>query len=1066
MTRYAALLGLVATAAGFQFPSDCDHATRVVKTDATGTITQSSYGADVKLCWFVQCRGGDLSLQFSSFDLEPTYDYLTLAKVENYAVGAQVFRSAALTTPTTSNVNGGDGAYMLLDSDAAVSGTGFTVSWTCSGAVASEFPPLCSSEEVKDTTSGTIAYGPYVSLQSPCWYIPCSNDLTLTWSQLDTELDYDFVTVSTVSNFARTEVLKTSGTAVPASATYSSADGAIIEFKSDEYVNENGFTVQWSCGVSTPATPSPPTQAPTFTFPSSCSASTILDTPGSLDYPTGTASYANNENTCWFFSCPSKQYTVLQWSAFNTESGYDMVNVFPVNGGVIGSTALLSDKSGTSSPSDTVADGQEGIYMRFTSDGSVTRGGFELTWSCADLLPVDYRTDLNNRVEFESLAARNNVPGALEVLEVKFVILNINTATPSLYFMNTQKFEFHFYFVRDSLGAYSSNTQWNDDSYFWDTRKNIAGTMIAHDSYTSESGTQGLYTVEFWPTDPVSAALTIKAFQLIESHFAEAAGRLVHYPAGPTQITIYNDNKLTFETNNVPVIMSEELFGSVTFSPLNLGEGYGTLRVIETGSETFSVRDVVIFKAIPNDLSHVGGIITDEPQTPLSHINLKAKQNNMPNAYIKGASGKAEILALVGKVVQYVVRADGYELREATQAEADAWLESVRPATSQTPLSDLTVTDPIRLTAIANADWIRYGAKAANVAELAKVLERSQVPDGYAIPFSVYDEYMKVKRCEGADVDDMGNSVPNGEFRDLCADANDPAGKSFNEQIQAIMTDADFLSDAETRDDMLKDFRKEVKKGEVPAAIDTKLNAMHQWWAEADGTMLRSVRLRSSTNNEDLAGFNGAGLYESTTHDPDEGDISKSAKKVWAGLWTFRAYEERDFYRIDHFKTYMGVLAHESYGDEQVNGVGVTKNVYQQGTNGHYINAQYGEISVTNPEPIVVGGETVNSIPDEFLLAEVLGNDANGNIEYQWIQQYMRHSNVETVYGVPVSTVNVLTDAEVVELRVAMAKVQVHFKPIYNGDDTFAIDIEFKITRTTDGSRGHLEIKQARPWID
>ena len=63
-------------------------------------------------------------------------------------------------------------------------------------------------------------------------------------------------------------------------------------------------------------------------------------------------------------------------------------------------------------------------------------------------------------------------------------------------------------------------------------------------------------------------------------------------------------------------------------------------------------------------------------------------------------------------------------------------------------------------------------------------------------------------------------------------------------------------------------------------------------------------------------------------------------------------------------------------------------------------------------------------------------------------------------------TENVLTDAEVTELRIAMQKIQTHFKAIYAGNTDFAMDIEFKITRTEDGSRGHLEIKQARPWVD
>jgi hypothetical protein len=803
---------------------------------------------------------------------------------------------------------------------------------------------------------------------------------------------------------------------------------------------------------------------------------------------------------------------------------------------------------------------------------------WQVSTTCGDTPAVgNYLQDIDTRESFEAIAARSSVPGAIGIHEVKFVIMDINSDEPKLYFMNTNKFEYHYNFVNQVLGTYSNTSTFNNDTYFFDERKNIAGTILAHDNYHAPSGEQGLYTVEFWPTDPVSPLLTTKTYSLINAHFSAAANKLAHYPASDTQLTIYNDNQSVFEANNVPVILNDELFANVTFTPLNLGEGYGTLRVIETGAETFSVRDVVIFKAIPNDLSHVGGIITDGPQTPLSHINLKAKQNATPNAFIKDASADPAILALVGKVVKFTVIADGYELVEATQAEADTWLESVRPASSQTPESDLSPQLPIRLTQIGNADWVRYGAKASNVAELAKVLERNQVPDGYAIPFSMYDEFMNLKRCEGTDVDEVtGEETPNGQFRELCEQqiqinnydvtarrrklttaftlpanttnfniemtstvdldlvltenntyivsanhtslldntgtitykgltitysgwnsgnetitiegtntsdlqisaygyqagsgqlkvsqgSEDPAGKSFNEQISSIMTDAEFLADPVARDAKLKAFRKEIKKGEVTELMNTRLNAMHDFWRNTDGSMTRSVRLRSSTNNEDLAGFNGAGLYESNTHDPDEGEISDSVKKVWAGLWTFRAFEERDFYRIDHFKTYMGVLAHESYGDEQANGVGVTKNIYSLGTKGHYVNVQYGEISVTNPEPIVVAGQTVNSIPDEFLLAEVIG--ASG-YEMEWIKQYIRHTNVETVYDLPVTTDSVLTELEIEELRIAMDKIQAHFKPIYNGDENFAMDIEFKITRTTDGSRGHLEIKQARPWVD
>lgn len=613
---------------------------------------------------------------------------------------------------------------------------------------------------------------------------------------------------------------------------------------------------------------------------------------------------------------------------------------------------------------------------------------------------------IEDREGYDLLAAGSDVPGALQLSEVKFLITDILTDSPRLYFINSGTYEYHWRFFGEALGWHLDLLSFNTRTYTDRNRRLLAGSIVANDRYSSPDFPDGLFTVEFWPSDPIHADEAALALRLIRAGMPFAGERVLYHPIGETQVRIYMDEREQFDSSGVRTISTSDLFNGVDYAALNTGEACGRLTDGSSGG-TFSPRDIVVFQSIPNDIGHLAGMVTTIPQTPLSHINLKARQNGTPNVYIPGFVESQEYRSLLGAYVRLTARPDGYTMVEISFDEALEWLESVRPDSVSFLQRDIRETEIRDLHDIRFADSRSYGAKAAGIGELSRCLPSSGVPRGCALPFHYYHEFM----------------LHNGLY----------------EVADSIITSDRFDDGADIRDEMLGELRRRIRGSEVPQWMMDSLSAMTSRFEP--GT---SLRCRSSTNNEDLPGFNGAGLYGSYTHHPDEGHVSETVRQVWASIWTYRAFEEREYHRIDHNSAAMGVVIHPSYRDELANGVAVSRNIFNPFITGCYVNVQVGEDMVTNPES--------ESVPEEFLTTEqnLLGESVREI-------QYIGFSNRVPTGG------RVLSEQQIEKLIDHMEKIHDHFADIYGispEDPDFAMEIEFKVT-----SEGTMVIKQARPWV-
>ena len=481
------------------------------------------------------------------------------------------------------------------------------------------------------------------------------------------------------------------------------------------------------------------------------------------------------------------------------------------------------------------------------------------------------------------------------------------------------------------------------------------------------------------------------------------------------------------------------------------GRGCGTLRRFTrieltraAANSEFGWQDVLVTDEAPLDIEAIiSGIVTGTRQGELSHLNVRSASRGTPNCYVKGAYELLE--EWDGQLVELKCTAGQATVSAITPAEAQACWQGFRPEPVEVVPADLTATElvgllelPTQSAAERRVGVARFGSKGSNLAALYQRIDPALRLAGFLIPMHYYDAFIATATW----------SVDFGDGPEIV---------SFAEAIDRFLADPTFVSDGAVRrqrlDAMQAALRGATCDPMLIAAIEAKI-------LDVFGSDDVMVRFRSSSNAEDALGFNGAGLYDSTSVcladqidgdtlgpsrcDSDragERDVCRGLLKVWASLWNMKAFEEREWYGVDHRQVAMGILVNTRTKGELGNIVAFSGNPLLRGDDRYLVNAQLGELDVVAAEPGVWPEKELLTIADGLVVDIERLRGSTELPEGQWV----------------------LDDARLRELGRNLATI-VQVYPI-DGSAPPTVDVlldtEWKIRPD-----GRLVIKQVRPFLD
>jgi hypothetical protein len=668
-----------------------------------------------------------------------------------------------------------------------------------------------------------------------------------------------------------------------------------------------------------------------------------------------------------------------------------------------------------------------GLFIGCSSSEPPGAGVNAATCVIEDGSDPDSVSQLGCRHDYDALASEPldaSIPGATSV---KVVIDRADDN--ALHFQNSKRYCIHWDFASAHLSGgelpvVPPLAQFNATEYFSPDRRFILGAL----SYYAGPAK---WVFELSPYDAADPPLIATAFDIVRRG-TWLGGELAFHPTSSRLDGIAEELPST-----IPLVTTDQLYEGIDYQPLNPGTSTGILRFrrsAEVDGKYTPFREIVVLDAVPNDISIVSGIITSEFQTPLAHINVLSVNRGTPNMALRGALDDPELRALEGKWVELRVGPNAWELEEVTEEAAEAWWSDHKPKALTVQPMDLTVTDLRAANEMLDPDASSlsegisraipaFGAKATNYGALTVAQDVgafSALPEidapgpiapAFGVPMFYYDQFMQ----------------DNGLY----------------DRIKALMAEASW-ADPVAREEALDEFKDELRAAPIREEVVGEVVARAAQLFPGE-----DIRFRSSTNAEDLGQFTGAGLYDSETGKPaiagDEKDsVAWAIKKVWSQVWNSRAYQERDYFSMNHLDVGMALLVHANFPEEEAQGVALTNNPFDPSglETAFYVNGQVGNNDVVTPDR----GTTSDSYLQYF-------NSPGQPVVYT------QHSTL-----VPAGQ-TVLSEDQTQRLGIALDAIHKYFFSAYgSAAGWYAIEVDWKFDDKFSPGEPRLFIKQARPY--